>query len=58
MGEAPRFKHQMWKNTREILKNTREILEKNRGISGPQTPVDRAQCCPAKHPDGYIEALF
>jgi len=23
-----------------------------------QCPVQRAQCCPAKHPDGYIEALF
>jgi len=27
-------------------------------VSRLQRPVQRAQCCPAKHPDGYIEALF
>jgi hypothetical protein len=34
------------------------MLKKNHGITGIQTPVDRAQACPSKHPDGYIEALF
>jgi len=29
-----------------------------RAVSRVQCPVQRAQCCPAKHPDGYIEALF
>jgi hypothetical protein len=51
MRRAARFKHQ-------IRKNTREMLKKNHGITGIQTPVDRAQACPSKHPDGYIEALF
>jgi len=58
MREALRFKREMRENTREIFRNTREINQKNHLICGPRTSFDRAQSCPAKHPDGYIEALF
>jgi hypothetical protein len=29
-----------------------------RDFHGPQNGQGRAQACPSKHPDGYIEALF
>ncbi len=41
-----------------MLKKSRAKLQKNLAISGIQTPVDRAQACPSKHPDGYREVPF
>ncbi|HTA66255.1 MAG TPA: hypothetical protein VK753_12195 [Xanthomonadaceae bacterium] len=53
-----RFQQEISPFRRTKRKIRREIPGKNRGISGIQCPVDRAQACPSKHPDGYREVPF
>jgi hypothetical protein len=56
--ELPKFLQDRARFSRTRRKIRQEISGKNRGISGIQTPVDRAQACSSKHPDGYREVPF
>ncbi len=53
-----RFQQEIAPFRRTKKKIRRETLGQNRGVSGIQTPVDRAQACSTKHPDGYREVPF
>jgi len=53
-----RFQQEIAPFRRTKKKIRREPLGQNRGVSGIQTPVDRAQACSSKHPDGYREVPF
>jgi len=51
-----RFSERGRKLSERASSRARTLLR--RSMPRVQCPVQRAQCCPAKHPDGYIEALF
>jgi hypothetical protein len=53
-----RFQQEIAPFRRTKKKIRREPVGKNRGITGIQCPVDRAQACPSKHPDGYREVVL
>jgi hypothetical protein len=57
-AEILRFRWERRRRWQVVLKINPETAKKNLGISGLQTPVDRAQACPSKHPDGYREVPF
>ncbi|HTD29834.1 MAG TPA: hypothetical protein VK660_10640, partial [Xanthomonadaceae bacterium] len=56
--EIPRFQQERAPFRRTKRKIRRQIQGKNLGVEGIQTPVDRAQACSSKHPDGYREVPF
>jgi hypothetical protein len=56
--DSLRFQQEIAPFRRTKKKIRRETLGVNRGVSGIQTPVDRAQACSSKHPDGFREVPF